>query len=85
MATDPAGMAQPARRYGPLYGSPYASPYDSSLQALHADQPNEAKTSQRWSQFMLLAHGGLAVYGTFRLNFHRFDQFELDLLGHTQP
>ena len=24
-------------------------------------------------------------YGTFRLNFHRFDRFELDLLGHTQP
>ena len=25
------------------------------------------------------------VYGTFRLNFHRFDRFELDLRGHTQP
>ena len=25
------------------------------------------------------------VYGTFRLNFHRFDWFELDLRGHTQP
>ena len=25
------------------------------------------------------------LYGTFRLNFHRFDRFELDLLGHTQP
>ena len=24
-------------------------------------------------------------YGTFRLNFHRFDCFELDLRGHTQP
>ena len=24
-------------------------------------------------------------YGTFRLNFHRFDHFELDLRGHTQP
>ena len=24
-------------------------------------------------------------YGTFRLNFHRFDRFELDLRGHTQP
>ena len=24
-------------------------------------------------------------YGTFRLNFHRFDWFELDLRGHTQP
>ena len=23
-------------------------------------------------------------YGTFRLNFHRFDRFELDLRGHTQ-
>ena len=22
---------------------------------------------------------------TFRLNFHRFDRFELDLRGHTQP
>ena len=29
--------------------------------------------------------GDNPVYGTFRLNFHRFDQFELDLLGHTQP
>ena len=27
----------------------------------------------------------LAVYGTFRLNFHRFDRLELDLPGHTQP
>ena len=26
-----------------------------------------------------------AAYGTFRLNFHRFDRFELDLRGHTQP
>ena len=25
------------------------------------------------------------VYGTFRLNFDRFDRFELDLRGHTQP
>ena len=24
-------------------------------------------------------------YGTFRLNFHRLDRFELDLRGHTQP
>ena len=24
-------------------------------------------------------------YGTFRLNFHRFDRFELDLRWHTQP
>ena len=24
-------------------------------------------------------------YGTFRLNFHRFDRVELDLRGHTQP
>ena len=24
-------------------------------------------------------------YGTFRLNFHRFDRFELDLRGFTQP
>ena len=37
-----------------------------------------------------LAAGGYAnaaaqLYGTFRLNFHRFDRFELDLLGHTQP
>ena len=23
-------------------------------------------------------------YGTFRLNFHQFDRFELDLRGHTQ-
>ena len=27
----------------------------------------------------------VVVYGTFRLNFHRFDRFELDLRGHTQP
>ena len=27
----------------------------------------------------------LVRYGTFRLNFHRFDRFELDLRGHTQP
>ena len=25
------------------------------------------------------------VYGTFRLNFHRFDRFELGVRGHTQP
>ena len=24
-------------------------------------------------------------YGTFRLNFHRFDRFKLDLRGYTQP
>ena len=28
---------------------------------------------------------GRQRYGTFRLNFHRFDRFELDLRGHTQP
>ena len=28
---------------------------------------------------------GAGGYGTFRLNFHRFDRFELDLRGHTQP
>ena len=28
---------------------------------------------------------GPASYVTFRLNFHRFDRFELDLRGHTQP
>ena len=30
---------------------------------------------------------GVAIvrYGTFRLNFHRFDRFELDLRGRTQP
>ena len=27
----------------------------------------------------------IGVYGTFRLNFHRFDRVELDLRGHTQP
>ena len=27
---------------------------------------------------------GAAVYGTFRLNFHHFDRFELDLRGHTR-
>ena len=33
-------------------------------------------------------HGGIdsySRYGTFRLNFHRFDRFEPDLRGHTQP
>ena len=33
--------------------------------------------------FMVYGHGKL--YGTFRLNFHHFDRFELDLRGHTQP
>ena len=28
---------------------------------------------------------GSLGYGTFRLNFHRFDRFELDLRGRTQP
>ena len=28
---------------------------------------------------------GCGVYGTFRLNFHRFHWFELNLRGHTQP
>ena len=28
---------------------------------------------------------GANLYGTFRLNFHRFDRCELDLRGHTQP
>ena len=36
--------------------------------------------------YHLLAVNAQAIgYGTFRLNFHRFDRFELDLLGHTQP
>ena len=30
------------------------------------------------------AEPDLPVYGTFRLNFHHFDRFELDLRGHTQ-
>ena len=29
--------------------------------------------------------GEPVLYGTFRLNFHRFHRFELDLRGHTQP
>ena len=29
--------------------------------------------------------GALVWYGTFRLDFHPFDRFELDLRGHTQP
>ena len=34
----------------------------------------------------VLAGGTCTVlYGTFWLNFHRFDRFELDLRGHTQP
>ena len=28
---------------------------------------------------------GNELYGTFRLNFHRFNRFELDLRGYTQP
>ena len=32
----------------------------------------------------LMNENGFA-YGTFRLNFQRFDRFELDLRGHTQP
>ena len=31
-----------------------------------------------------LVHENDTAYGTFRLNFHRFDHFELDLRGHTQ-
>ena len=31
------------------------------------------------------ALNGGNMYGTFRLNFHRFDRFELDLRVHTQP
>ena len=27
----------------------------------------------------------ISAYGTFRLNFHRFDRFELDLRGYTPP
>ena len=27
----------------------------------------------------------VSMYGTFRLNFHRFDRFELDLRGYTPP
>ena len=30
-------------------------------------------------------HDPSEMYVTFRLNFHRFDRFKLDLRGHTQP
>ena len=32
----------------------------------------------KWARYM-------AGYGTFQLNFHRFDRFELDLCWPTQP
>ena len=32
----------------------------------------------------LVAKPGDKLYGTFQLNFHRFDRFELDLRGRTQ-
>ena len=31
-----------------------------------------------------ISEDGQLVYVTFRLNFHHFDRFELDLCGHTQ-
>ena len=49
------------------------------------------RTRQRLLRFEVLADGTFdfkscgSRYGTFRLNFHRFDRFELDLRGHTQP
>ena len=32
-----------------------------------------------------LGFRSVGLYGTFRLTFHRFDRFELDLRGHTPP
>ena len=37
-----------------------------------------------WSGEVIIEAASWKGYGTFRLNFHRFDRFELDLRGHTQ-
>ena len=42
-------------------------------------------TGARVTRFATYGDMGHTRYGTFRLNFHRFDRFELDLRGRAQP
>ena len=61
--------------------------------AVHGDAGNRAKKQSDETATATAEEATFAydeprveiVYGTFRLNFHRFDRFELDLRGHTQP
>ena len=49
------------------------------------DGPGNGTKQMPWYRQIATVHIDETVYGTFRLNFHRFDRFELDLRGHTQP
>ena len=44
-----------------------------------------AKRAEPDCQFMHATDYLAMMYGTFRIDFHRFDWFKLDLRGHTQP
>ena len=59
---------------------PVADPTHSEYSPAHPDRTFDTSESG-WYYTSAEAVGR---YGTFRLNFHRFDRFELDLRGHTR-
>ena len=78
-------------RYRTSAGQAFAAVIcDSGPLANTAHNPAWGRISETYGEDpYLVARAGVvatqAMYGTFRLNFHRFDRFELDLRGHTQP
>ena len=64
----------------------------TSSPATSSPAASSSAESSSAAGFWLTKKGGTLLgksqrrwYGTFRLNFHRFDRFKLDLRGHTQP
>ena len=54
---------------GCMYTDVYALPVDNAFGVIPDDDEPRHKDK----------------YGTFQLNFHRFDRFELDMCGYTPP
>ena len=56
----------------------------SDIDVSQGDWPARTPGHLERCQEICSQHPECGMYGTFRLNFHRFDRFELDLRGHTQ-
>ena len=64
------------------------APHKRGLQYIVVQGFTIEKAANQWIAnfwFPQNYHYAQSGYGTFRLNFHRFDRFELDLRWHTQP
>ena len=87
MATAASDAAELSLYWNPNVGSKHAADHWLTF---GSDQAANA-TAQGYTLLRQIGYAPAAgskaakkpVYGTFRLNFHHFDRFELDLRGHT--